>query len=74
MELAVDYVFSSLCSFAVAVQSGSNPIRGFLMQAWDPSNTPIGTFVVTDGMKLLDCTQFSSIAAMVSNRMSTAIT
>ncbi len=36
------------------------------MQAWDPSNTPIGTFVARDGMKLLDCSRFNSIAAMVS--------
>lgn len=52
--------------FTVTIESDGVPILGFLVQAWDPSKTRIGSFTTGDGMQLLDCSQYDSIPSAVS--------
>ncbi len=49
--------------FVVTISAGSGiGFKGFLVQAWDPSEIRIGSFTPGDGMRFLNCSKFKSIA------------
>jgi len=57
---------NSLEWFLGTITADGNPLRGFLVQAWDPSGTRIGVFTAGAGQKFMDCSQmYSSIPESV---------
>jgi len=46
---------NSLEWFLGTITVDGNPLRGFLVQAWDPSGTRIGVFMEGAGQKFMAC-------------------
>ncbi len=52
-------------SGTISADVGNN-IRGFLIQAVDPSGDRIGSFTTGSGQRFLDCSSINSVPASVS--------
>jgi len=56
-----------ICPYTVTIEADPGvPILGFLVQAWDPSDTRIGYFTLSIGTRYVDCSNFNSIPLSVS--------